>query len=100
MLYVLSECIDTVGFITAFSVDPLTAQLSELGRISMTGKSTCYISFDKDATHAVVTNYWDGLINVVELDAATGAPVAVVQELQQSRREAWRQVENREVSVF
>ena len=59
MLYVLSECIDTQGYLTAFSVDPWTGKLAQLGeRVWMTGRSTCYISFDKDATHAVITNYW------------------------------------------
>lgn len=96
MLYVLSECVDTEGYLTAFKVDPLTATLSELGRITLSGKSSCYISFDKDAKHAVITNYWDGLLDVLELDAQ-GAPVRIVQEYQQTRRESWRQVQTREV---
>jgi len=98
VLYVLSECIDTCGYLTAFSIDVASGALREIGRLSMTGKSTCYISFDKDARHAVITNYWDGIINVVQLDERTGAPLALVQEHQQTRREQWRQVEDRPVS--
>jgi len=48
-------------------------------------------------TLAQVANYWDGKLNVVQLDERTGEPLAVVQEHQQTRRDAWRQVENREV---
>jgi 6-phosphogluconolactonase (cycloisomerase 2 family) len=97
VLYVLSECINTTGFLTAFSIDVATGALREIGRLSMTGKSTCYISFDRDAHHAVITNYWDGIINVVKLDERSGAPLAVVQEHQQTRRDTWRQVEDRPV---
>lgn len=97
VLYVLTECIHTEGYLTAYKVDPSTGGMKELGRVTLTGRSSCYISFDKYAHHAVVTNYWDGLINVVELSPA-GVPLCVVQEHQQTRREAWRQVENREVS--
>jgi 6-phosphogluconolactonase len=94
VLYVLSECIDKNGYLTAYKVDPFTANVTELGRITMTGKSTCYISFDKGAKHAIITNYWDGLINVVELNAQ-GTPVRIVQEHQQTRRDTWRQVQDR-----
>ncbi len=93
----LSECIHTEGYLTAYSVDPFKATLTEIGRVSMTGRSTCYISFDKDARHAVICNYWDGRINVVELDSE-GVPLRVVFEHQQTRRATWRQVTSREVS--
>ena len=98
VLYVLSECIDCNGYLTAYSVDPATGHLSELGRLDMNGKSTCYISFDKEVKHAICTNYWDGVIDVVELNHQ-GIPVRIVQSHQQTRRETWRQVENREVST-
>lgn len=98
MLYVLSECIDCNGFLTAYNVDPSTGRLSELARLDMTGKSTCYISFDKEVKHAICTNYWDGIIDVVELNHQ-GVPVRIVQSHQQTRRDTWRQVENREVGV-
>lgn len=99
VLYVLSECIDRNGYLTAYSVDGRTGELSELGRVDMTGKSTCYISFDKGARHAVITNYWDGMLNVVQLDERTGAPLGVVQSHQQTRRATWRQVQDRAVSI-
>jgi len=95
VLYVLTECIHQKGYITAYSVDPFNADLTELGRCSMTGKSTCYISFDKQAKHAIISNYWDGIMNVVELDSE-GVPLRVVQEHQQTRRDTWRQVTCRE----
>ncbi|KAF6266196.1 Lactonase, 7-bladed beta-propeller-domain-containing protein [Scenedesmus sp. NREL 46B-D3] len=95
VLYVLSECIDRNGYLTAYSVEGRTGELSELGCVEMTGKSTCYISFDKGARHAVITNYWDGVLNVVELDGSTGAPLGLVQSHQQTRRETWRQVQDR-----
>jgi hypothetical protein len=94
---VLSECIHQEGYITAYSVDAQQGDLVEIGRLSMTGKSTCYMSFDKDAKYAVITNYWDGILNVIELDAQ-GVPLRVVQEHQQTRREEWRQVVDRAVS--
>lgn len=96
VLYVLTECIHTEGYLTTYKVDPSTGGMRELGRVTLTGRSSCYISFDKYAHHAIITNYWDGLINVVELSPA-GVPLRVVQEHQQTRRSAWRQVENREV---
>lgn len=96
MLYVLSECIDDVGFLTALSFDAATGALTQLARLPMTGRSTCYISFDRDARHAVVTNYWDGVIDVVRLDERTGAPLGIVQSHQQTRRAEWRQVVDRE----
>ncbi|KAF8057856.1 pgl [Scenedesmus sp. PABB004] len=95
VLYVLSECIHRNGYLTAFSVDPASGALAELARLDMTGKSTCYISFDRDARHAVVSNYWDGIIDVVELDDR-GVPTRVAQSHQQTRRETWRQVVSRE----
>lgn len=98
VLYVLSECIDCNGYLTAFNVDPVTGHLTELGRLDMTGKSTCYISFDKELKHAICTNYWDGIIDIVELNHQ-GVPVRIVQSHQQTRRKTWRQVENREVSL-
>lgn len=96
VLYVLTECIHTEGYLTAYKVDPSTGGMRELGRVTLTGRSSCYISFDKYAHHAIITNYWDGLINVVELSPA-GVPLRVVQEHQQTRRPTWRQVESREV---
>lgn len=98
VLYVLTECIHTNGYLTAFKVDPHSGSLRELGRVTLSGRSSCYISFDKHAAHAVVTNYWDGLINVVEL-GPNGAPLRVVQEHQQTRRATWRQVVSREVRL-
>lgn len=94
VLYVLSECIHTEGYLTAYRIEPHTAQLHELARLPMTGRSTCYISFDRHAKHAVITNYWDGIINVVEL-SQNGVPTRIVQSHQQTRRETWRQVEDR-----
>jgi 6-phosphogluconolactonase len=94
-LYVQTECIHTEGYLTAYKVDPSTGGMRELGRVTLTGRSSCYISFDKYAHHAVITNYWDGRINVVELSPA-GVPLRVVQEHQQTRRTTWRQVESRE----
>jgi hypothetical protein len=59
VLYALTERIDDVGYVTAFAVDPATGALSQVGApLAMTGRSTCYIAFDRDARHAVVTNYW------------------------------------------
>lgn len=98
VLYVLTECIHTEGYLTSYKVDPHTGSMRELGRVTLTGRSSCYISFDKYAHHAIITNYWDGLINVVELSPA-GVPLRVVQEHQQTRRTTWRQVENREVGA-
>ena len=127
MLYVLSECIDKEGQLHAFRVGgplpsadgngppssaaaaaaanpaPAPARLTPLtsAPLSMTGRSTCYITFAPTSTpgapprHAVVANYWDGVVDVVSLCPLTGAPRRVVQRWQQSRREQWRQVQDR-----
>lgn len=58
VLYVLSECIHKEGYITAYRIDPSSGQLTEMARLSMTGRSTCYISFDRECRHAIITNYW------------------------------------------
>jgi 6-phosphogluconolactonase (cycloisomerase 2 family) len=100
VLYVLSECIHTNGYLTAFAVDPATGAVTQLAPpLEMTGKSSCYISFDSDASHAVVANYFDGRLDVVVLDTRSGAPLAVVQSHQQTRRASWRQVVDREVGL-
>ena len=56
VLYVLSECIDTEGTLTAFAVDTATGALQLLGHLGMTGRSTCYNSFDAGARHAAITH--------------------------------------------
>jgi 6-phosphogluconolactonase (cycloisomerase 2 family) len=72
--------------------------------LPMTGRSTCYIAFapplpedgpGAPPRHAVVANYWDGVVDVVSLCPRTGAPRRVVQRWQQSRRPEWRQVRDR-----
>jgi hypothetical protein len=56
VLYVLSECIHTEGYLTAFAVDTSTGSLTQLGApLPMTGRSTCYISFDKVGSRAAET---------------------------------------------
>jgi 6-phosphogluconolactonase (cycloisomerase 2 family) len=94
VLYALTECIDTEGVVTAYKVDPETGVLTKFSSITSTGRSTCYISIDKEARHAIISNYWDGKLNVVELDEEGGL-VKIVQEHQQTNRETWRQVANR-----
>eukprot|EP01125_Pyxidicula_operculata_P022026 TRINITY_DN883_c2_g1_i5.p1 TRINITY_DN883_c2_g1~~TRINITY_DN883_c2_g1_i5.p1 ORF type:complete len:264 (-),score=3.79 TRINITY_DN883_c2_g1_i5:569-1339(-) len=95
VLYALTECINEEGYISAFNIDYRSGKLTPFGKLKMTGRSTCYISFDKNAHHAIITNYWDGKINIVSLDE-NGKPIAVVQEHQETNRKQYRQVVNRE----
>jgi 6-phosphogluconolactonase len=49
--------------ITAFSIDPTAAKLTQLNQIPALGEDPCYLSFDKTGKYLLVANYTSG--NVV-----------------------------------
>eukprot|EP00912_Choanoflagellata_sp_UC4_P001651 UC4_evm1s1048 len=68
ILYACTESIYEDGEIFAFKVDPTSGELEFISRQSAGGKSTCYITLDKDLNNMLVTNYWDASLAVLGLN--------------------------------
>lgn len=96
MMYAIVETIKSNGEVLQYVVDE-KANLNLQGSFSASGKSTCYISVSPQKDAAIVINYWDAIIDLVEIDG-DGRLGNVLQSFKQLyRREGeWRQVEYRE----
>jgi 6-phosphogluconolactonase len=96
MMYAIVETIRETGTIVQYAIDE-QHQLTDVGEFPASGKSTCYIAVSPQGDSAVVINYWDAIIDVVEVDAQ-GKLGAVLQSFKQLYRKEgeWRQVEYRE----
>lgn len=95
-LYAILETIRENGSITQYEVQA-DGSLKELSNFRANGKSTCYLSFSPNKDAAIVINYWDAIIDVVDVDE-NGKLGEVIQSFKQFYRPEteWRQVENRE----
>jgi 6-phosphogluconolactonase len=95
-LYAILETIRENGTVVRYRVGA-EGKLEEQERFEASGKSTCYLALSPDADTAVVINYWDATIDVVDVDPE-GRLGAVRQSFVQFHRPegTWRQVENRE----
>ncbi len=95
MMYAIVETIQNNGDVVQLSID--NNKLTDTGTFTASGKSTCYIALSPQKDAAIVINYWDAIIDVVEVDA-TGTLGNVTQSFKQLYRNEgeWRQVEYRE----
>jgi len=95
-LYAVLETIRENGTVVRYEVGN-GGLLSEQERWEASGKSTCYITVVPGSKTAIVINYWDAIIDVVEL-SPEGALGEVRQSFVQHHRPEgqWRQVESRE----
>jgi 6-phosphogluconolactonase len=96
VLYAILETIRENGQIIRYAIQN-DGGLEELDTFQASGKSTCYLALSPKKDAAIVINYWDAIIDVVDVDT-DGKLGNVVQSFKQFHRpEAeWRQVTDRE----
>lgn len=96
MMYAIVETIQENGEVLQFAIDDKSA-LRLTSSFKASGKSTCYIALSPQQDIAVVINYWDAIIDVVNVDDA-GRLGEVIQSFKQRYRQEgqWRQVTHRE----
>lgn len=96
MMYAIVETIQNNGDVLQYSITD-SGELSLQSSFRASGKSTCYLSLSPEKDLAIVINYWDAIIDVVDVDS-TGQLGEVRQSFKQLQRKAgeWRQVEYRE----
>ncbi len=95
-LYAILETIQDEGDIYRYDMaDDGTLTYRDSFRAS--GRSTCYLALSPTRDAAIVINYWDAIIDVVDVDA-DGRLGAIRQSFKQYYRpeDQWRQVTNRE----
>lgn len=95
-LYAILETIRENGSIVQYEVQA-DGSLTEVSSFQAGGKSTCYLSFSPNNDAAIVINYWDAIIDVVDVDEQ-GRLGEVLQSFKQYYRpeSEWRQVQDRE----
>ena len=92
-LYALSEGIQENGFIDVFKILN-KKNLDHQQRYYTKGRSTCGLSFSPKSHLAIITNYWDSVIDVVHIkNYLFGKPQKT---FQQQHRSVFRQVTSRE----
>jgi 6-phosphogluconolactonase len=95
-MYAICETIREKGTVRRYTVKP-DASLDFHETFTASGRSTCYLALAPGRDAAIVINYWDAIVDVVELD-----PVGRLGPVRQSFRQfhrpkgTWRQVANRE----
>ena len=96
VMYAILETIQTNGSVQRYEVDS-TGALVHNGTFNASGKSTCYLALSPKRDSAIVINYWDAIIDVVDVDE-NGQLGDVIQSFKQLYRDegSWRQVETRE----
>jgi 6-phosphogluconolactonase len=69
------------GYVSAFSVNPKTGQLTFLNKMSSGGSDPCHIAIDHSGKWAIVANYSSGSVSVlaIEADGKLGKSSAFVQ---------------------
>jgi len=68
VLYGTTECIHKNGEVLTFHVDPAQPSAIRLvGRQDAGGRSTCFLSVDKNARSVTAVNYWDAKVCVLPL---------------------------------
>jgi len=95
-IYAILETIQSNGQIIRYTVN-VDGSLSEQDTFEASGKSTCYLAMSPKKDAAIVINYWDAIIDVVDVDKE-GKLGDIKQSFKQFYRpeNEWRQVENRE----
>ncbi len=95
-LYAILETIQDEGDVVRYSVNE-KGSLDFQDTFRASGRSTCYLALSPEKDIAIVINYWDAIIDVVNVDSE-GRLGDVRQSFKQHYRKEgeWRQVENRE----
>jgi 6-phosphogluconolactonase len=95
-MYAICETIREEGTVRRYTVNP-DASLAFHECFTASGRSTCYLALAPKRDAAIVINYWDAIVDVVELDPA-GRLGPVLQSFKQFHRAegTWRQVKTRE----
>ena len=96
-LYAILETIKSEGDVVRYSIEP-DGTLVTNDNFTASGRSTCYLALAPSRDAAIVINYWDAIIDVVDVDPVSGRLGEVTQSFKQYYRpeDQWRQVENRE----
>lgn len=96
MVYAIVETIQSNGDVVQLSIGE-NGSLNNESTFTASGKSTCYIALSPQKDSAIVINYWDAIIDVVDVDK-DGKLGSVLQSFKQLYRKEgeWRQVEYRE----
>ncbi|MBX2886621.1 MAG: lactonase family protein [Granulosicoccus sp.] len=96
MMYAIVETIQNQGEVLQYSIGG-DASLALQSSFKASGKSTCYLALSPQKDVAIVINYWDAIIDVVDVDEE-GKLGDVRQSFKQLYRQEgeWRQVEYRE----
>ncbi len=95
-LYAILETIQDEGTVYRYSMGN-DGSLDYQDSFKASGRSTCYLALSPNRDTAIVINYWDAIIDVVDVDAE-GRLGNVRQSFKQYYRpeDQWRQVTNRE----
>ncbi len=95
-LYAILETIQDEGTVYRYSMSD-DGSLDYQDSFKASGRSTCYLALSPNRDTAIVINYWDAIIDVVDVDAE-GRLGNVRQSFKQYYRpeDQWRQVTNRE----
>lgn len=96
MMYAIVETIQNNGEVLQFNVSD-DGSLKLVDTFTASGKSTCYLALSPQKDVAIVINYWDAIIDVVNV-AKNGQLGDVIQSFKQLYRKEgqWRQVQQRE----
>jgi 6-phosphogluconolactonase (cycloisomerase 2 family) len=73
VVYACTESVEENGDVFTWNVDPESGALTKVASADAQGTSTCYITIDKAQRNALVVNYWNATIVVLEVDPDTGA---------------------------
>ena len=68
-LYCTNEIECHEGFVSSFSIDPITGLLTFLNKIASSGISPCHLAINEKKTHLYVSNYSTGSLSVINLHA-------------------------------
>lgn len=95
-LYAIVETIRDEGDVLRYAIRE-DGGLDYQDSFRASGRSTCYLALSPNQDAAIVINYWDAIIDVVDADV-NGRLGPLRQSFKQHYREEgeWRQVENRE----
>ena len=96
MMYAIVETIQNNGEVLQYNIAD-DSSMTLAGSFEASGKSTCYIAISPNKDVAIVINYWDAIVDVLEVDEA-GRLGDVIQSFKQFYRpeDQWRQVATRE----
>lgn len=68
ILYACTESIERNDEVVVLSVSPTTGQLKKLSAHSAEGRSTCFLTIDRQMRRLLAVNYWDSTISTLPMD--------------------------------